>query len=111
MLPRFFPRPPNLQLLSGSTNFPKSCQSHCGMWAGSPESLDLALLAVGKGRVHQDGIHFRGQRFTHHLLTVPAGEEVVIRYDPQDMTEVYIFYRNTFICQAVCQELLSKPSN
>jgi putative transposase len=78
---------------------------------GSLESLDLALLAVGKGRVHRDGIHFRGHRFTHHLLTVPVGEKVMIRYDPQDMTEAYIFYRNTFICRAVCQEVPSKPSN
>jgi putative transposase len=30
---------------------------------------------------------------------------VVLRYDPRDMAEVRLFYRNKFLCRAICREL------
>jgi putative transposase len=30
---------------------------------------------------------------------------LILRYDPRDMAEVRIFYRDRFLCRAICQEL------
>jgi putative transposase len=72
----------------------------------SLEQLDVLLLTVAKARrVHQDGIHFRGLRYLDLTLAAYIGEEVVIRYDPLGMAEIRVFYQNTFVCRAICQEL------
>jgi putative transposase len=31
--------------------------------------------------------------------------EVLLRYDPRDVTEVRVFHEGRFLCRAVCQEL------
>jgi putative transposase len=70
------------------------------------DQLDLLLLTVAKTRrVHQDGIHFRGLRYLDLTLAAYVGEEVLIRYDPQDMAEIRVFYHNTFLCRAICPDL------
>jgi putative transposase len=72
----------------------------------SLEQLDLLLLTVAKARcVHQDGIRFSGFRYIDPTLAAYVGEKVIVRYDPRDMAEVRVFYRNRFLCRAVCQEL------
>ena len=72
----------------------------------SLEQLDLLLLTVAKPRkVHQDGIHFQGFRYLDLTLAAYVGETVTIRYDPQDLAEIRVFYRERFLCRAVCQEL------
>ncbi len=64
------------------------------------------LLTVAKPRkVHQDGIHFLGFRYLDLTLAAYVGEAVTIRYDPYDVAEIRVFYRDTFLCRAVCQEL------
>src|SRR3954449_1348180 len=72
----------------------------------SLEQLDLLLLTVPKTRrVHPDGIRFSGLRFIDPLLAAYVGEEVLLRYDPRDITEVRVFHEGSFVCRAVCQEL------
>ena len=72
----------------------------------SLEQLDLLLLTVPKTRrVHPDGIRFSGLRFIDPLLAAYVGEEVLLRYDPRDITEVRVFHDGRFVCRAVCQEL------
>jgi putative transposase len=72
----------------------------------SLEQLDLLLLTVPKTRkVHADGIHFMGLRYIDPTLAAYVGEEVLLRYDPRDMAELRIFYRDRFLCRAICQEL------
>lgn len=72
----------------------------------SLEKLDLLLLTVPKARrVHPDGIRFMGMRYIDPTLAAYVGEEVILRYDPRDMAEVRVFYKNRFLCRAVCQEL------
>jgi putative transposase len=72
----------------------------------SLEQLDLLLLTVAKARrVHQDGIHFQGLRYIDLTLSAYVGEPVVIRYDPRDLAEIRVFYRDSFLCRPVCQEL------
>jgi putative transposase len=72
----------------------------------SLEQLDLLLLTVPKTRrVHPDGIRFSGLRYIDALLAAYVGEEVLLRYDPRDITEIRIFHEGRFVCRAVCQEL------
>jgi len=72
----------------------------------SLEKLDLLLLTVPKTRfVRPDGIHFMGMRYIDPTLAAYVGEEVLLRYDPRDVAEIRVFYRDTFLCRAVCQEL------
>ena len=72
----------------------------------SLEQLDLLLLTVIKPRkVRRDGIHFQGLRYMDPLLASYVNEDIVIRYDPSDITEIRVFYKNKYLCRPVCQEL------
>ena len=70
----------------------------------SLERLDLLLLTVPKAcRIHQGGIRFMGLRDIDPTLAAYVGEEVVLRHDPRDMAEIRLFYRDRFLCRAICQ--------
>ncbi len=56
-------------------------------------------------RVHQDGIRFQSLRYIDPTLAAYVGEQVIIRYDPRDVTEIRIYHQDRFLCRAVCQEL------
>ena len=72
----------------------------------SLEQLDVLLLTVARSRkVHRDGIHFQNFLYTEPTLAAYVGEEVTIRYDPRDLAEIRIYYKSSFLCRAVCQEL------
>ena len=74
----------------------------------SLEKLDLLLLTVAKPRkIHQDGIHFQSLRYLDPILAAYVGESIIIRYDPRDMAEIRVFYKDKFLCRAICQELAS----
>ena len=71
----------------------------------SVEELDLLLVMHAKPRtVRRDGIHFQGLRYTHTTLAPYVGDAVTIRYDPRDLSEIRVFYRNAFLCRAVSEE-------
>jgi putative transposase len=75
----------------------------------SLEQLDLLLLTVATPRViHRDGIRFQGLRYIDLTLAAYIGEQVTIRYDPRDIVEIRVYYRQRFLCRAVCQELAGK---
>ena len=44
-------------------------------------------------------------RYIDPTLAAYVGEEVLLRYDPRDITEVRVFHEGRFVCRAVCQEL------
>jgi putative transposase len=69
------------------------------------EELDLLLVMHAKPRtVQRDGIHFQGLRYQHPTMAGYVGDAVTIRYDPRDLSEIRVFYRNTFLCRAVSEE-------
>jgi putative transposase len=73
------------------------------------EQLDLLLLTVRTPRqVRRDGIYFQGLRYIDLTLAAYVGETVTIRYDPRDMAEIRVFYRERFLCRAICQELAGR---
>lgn len=91
---------------------PQECWNKNGFLPKMPESLeqlDLLLLTVIKARkIRRDGIHFQGLRYIDPLLASYVNEDVVIRYDPSDITEIRVFYKNKYLCRPVCQELANQ---
>lgn len=72
----------------------------------SPEILDLLLLTIHKPRkVQRDGIRFQGLRFISPTLAGFVGELVTVRYDPRDLAEIKVYYREKFLCTAICQDI------
>ncbi len=72
----------------------------------SVEKLDLLLLTIkDTRRIQRDGIKFQGLRYTDPLLANYIGEDVSIRYDPRDMTEIRVYYQSKFLCRVICPDL------
>ncbi|MDN6193892.1 MAG: DDE-type integrase/transposase/recombinase [Alkalibacterium sp.] len=72
----------------------------------SLESLDLLLLEIPKTRkIHSDGIHFQGLRYTNPNLAAYIGESVLIRYTLNDLVEIRVFYKNKFLCTAIAPNI------
>lgn len=72
----------------------------------SLERLDLLLVHEAKERkVRPDGIHFHRLRYLSSVLAAYVGESITVRYDPRDMGEVRVFYRDKFLCRAISAEL------
>ncbi|MDN8837090.1 Mu transposase C-terminal domain-containing protein, partial [Staphylococcus aureus] len=66
------------------------------------EQLDLLLLEIPKSRkVLSDGIHFQGFRYSNTNLEAYVGVFVLIRYNPNDMADIRVFYRDEFLCTAI----------
>ena len=81
----------------------------------SLEQFDLLLCTVAKPRkVHTDGIQFLALRYIDPVLADYVSEQVTIRYDPRDITEIRVYLRSgdgtdhTFLCRAICPELSSE---
>jgi putative transposase len=71
----------------------------------SLEELDLLLIMHAKPRVvRRDGIYFQGLRYSQTTLAGYVGDEVTIRYDPRDLSEIRVFHHNQFLCRAVGEE-------
>jgi putative transposase len=71
----------------------------------SIEKLNLLLLSTKKSRtVQRDGIRFSGLRYFHPNLVAYVGESITIRFDPNDLGEIWVYEHNQLICKAVCEE-------
>ena len=72
----------------------------------SLEQLDLLLMCELRTRkVRQDGIHFHGLRYLSPTLAPYVAEDVTIRFDPRDMGEIRVFYKDHFLCRAISADL------
>jgi len=75
----------------------------------SLERLDLLLIhEVRTRKLRTDGIHFRNFRYLSLTLAAYVGEEVTIRFDPRDMGEIRVFYRDRFLCRAIPADLAAQ---
>ncbi|MBB6131475.1 Mu transposase C-terminal domain-containing protein [Mucilaginibacter lappiensis] len=95
-------------------NHSSTGQAPIKMWSAGflpqmPESsamLDLLLLTIHKPRkVQRDGIQFQGMRYIAPTLAGFVGELITIRYDPRDLAEIKVYYQESFLCKAVCQDI------
>jgi putative transposase len=81
-----------------------------------PESLDslhMLLMTISDGRlVRKDGIHTLNLRYINtELQHGYMRESVVVRYDPTDVSQIFVFHDNKFVCVAVCPEIANiKPT-
>jgi len=76
------------------------------------EQLDLLLMhEVRTRKVRPDGIHFQSLRYLSLTLAAYVGEEVTIRFDPRDMGEIRVFYKNRFLCRTISAELACRFAN
>lgn len=71
----------------------------------SIDKLNLLLLTAKKFRIVQrDGIRFAGFRYFHPNLIAYIGESIIIHFDPNDLSEIWVYEQNQLICKAVCEE-------
>jgi len=72
----------------------------------SLEQLDLLLIhELRSRRVRSDGVHFCSIRYLSPTLAAYVGEDVTIRFDPRDIGEIRVFYRDRFLCRAISADL------
>ena len=72
----------------------------------SLEQLDLLLIEeVRPRKVRRDGIHFQGFRYISLTLAAYVGEDVTVRFDPRDMAEIRVFFKDRFLCRAISAEI------
>jgi putative transposase len=48
---------------------------------------------------------FTAFRYLSLTLAAYVGEDVTIRFDPRDMGEIRVFYRDRFLCRAISADL------
>jgi putative transposase len=72
----------------------------------SLEQLDLLLIEeIRPRKVRRDGIHFQGFRYISLTLAAYVGEDVTVRFDPRDMAEIRVFFKDRFLCRAISAEI------
>jgi putative transposase len=73
----------------------------------SLDALDLMLMKVSKPRTMRgEGIRFDNKRYSHEVLTESIGQEFDIRYDPRDLTYIWVYGEGgILVCQARCMGL------
>lgn len=69
---------------------------------GVPDAraFDILLMRAQKRKVYTVGIRFEGRYFMHPTLDNYVGEDVIVRYDPTHLDEVYIFHGTSYLCTA-----------
>ena len=80
----------------------------------SQERLYMLLMTIPDRRlVRNDGIHTLNLRYTNtELQEGYVRESVVIRYDPTDVSQVFVFHENKFVYVAHCPEISDiKPTS
>jgi putative transposase len=50
-------------------------------------------------------MHFQGPPYLPLALAASVGEEATIRFDPCDLGEIRVFYKDRFLCRAISAEL------
>lgn len=78
------------------------------------ETLDLMLHKVAKPRkMWGEGIRFKGYRYSDMSLSESRQQEFTIRYDPRDLSCIYVYGdEGKLVCKAACSELTGEsPSS
>jgi putative transposase len=74
----------------------------------SLDALDLMLHKVARPRkMWQEGIRVNNRRYSHLLLTQSIGQEFTIRYDPRDLSSIWVYEEEgKLLCKAGSADLL-----
>lgn len=76
----------------------------------SLEQLHLLLMCISSSRkVHPSGIKINNFRYiSTELQNGYVSSSVQVRFDPADLSKIYVFHNDTYICEAECKELNGK---
>ncbi|MBU6453385.1 MAG: DDE-type integrase/transposase/recombinase [Cyanobacteria bacterium REEB67] len=76
----------------------------------SVDELHLLLMCVSDSRkVHPSGIKINTFRYiSTELQNGYVSESVQVRFDPIDLSKIFVFHKDVFICEAECKELNGK---
>jgi len=88
-------------------------QPHVPRMPESLNKLHMLLMTISERRlVRRDGIHALNYSYVHtDLQNGYMRESVLVRYDPMDVSKIFVYHENKFICTAVCPELAdTKPT-
>lgn len=79
----------------------------------SIDALDLMLHKVGRPRkMWPEGIRFKNRRYSHLLLTQSHGEEFTIRFDPRDLSSIWVYEQEgKLLCKAVDADLVASEQD
>jgi putative transposase len=98
----------HLRKHGGTGQLPQAMWESNGFLANLPselEQLDLLLTFAATRIVNQEGIRFNKYWYKDLTLSAYVGETVTIRYDPEDIAELRVYYKEHFLCRAVSFEL------
>lgn len=72
-----------------------------------PEALDLLMMKYDNAVVQTDGIHRFNHVYWHDDLINLINHKVTIRFDPNRIGELWVYYQGEKVCVAENKELLS----
>lgn len=72
-----------------------------------PEELDLLMMKFDDAAVRTDGIHRFNHLYWHDALANLVGHHVTVRFDPNRIGELWVYYKGEKVCVAENKELLS----
>lgn len=79
----------------------------------SLDALDLMLQKVSRPRtMWPEGIRFKHRRYSHLLLTQAHGEEFTIRFDPRDLSSIWVYEQEgKLLCKATDADLFESEQD
>ncbi len=88
-------------------------RGHVPRMPNSIDQLHMLLMSIPEFRlVRKDGVHILNHcYFNTELQHGYMREHVLVRYDPSDVSQVFVFHKSRFVCIATCSELAgTKPT-
>jgi len=79
---------------------PASLWEHATKEIPDARTLTLLLMKSKPTRVWNDGIHLHTMRYWASELSGVIGETVEARYDPADVSRLYVFHQRALLCEA-----------
>jgi len=79
---------------------PASLWEHATKEIPDARTLTLLLMKSKPTRVWNDGIHLHTMRYWASELSGVIGETVEVRYDPLDVSRLYVFHQRALLCEA-----------
>lgn len=72
----------------------------------SREQCRMIMMKKDKAYVYKVGIKRFGHEYRSDPLCDYIGRKVDIKYDPNDVSTLYVYYKGRKVCEAYCRELL-----
>ncbi|MFB0516077.1 MAG: Mu transposase C-terminal domain-containing protein, partial [Candidatus Neomarinimicrobiota bacterium] len=74
---------------------------------GDRRILHLLFMMSADRKVTRNGLEFMNRRYRHDDLVFYVGKTVEVRWDPDDLSQIYVFNERQFICIAQAYDYAS----